>query len=533
MLLNNPLLDVQYILNELQVKGLKNIRKRIKDNYFDRNMNESEILDTLKTQYFADCPRLKYVLEQIFSESTDFSKLNQYGDWSPTMSFSWFNYYYGYFSTDLTELYNKLSNVCHKMVRLIENQEYFEVIAYKLMVFFYDADKSQIDNFEHIATSFNRFLTVGQDVAIQHPLYDVFVSELYFLPCFPIILGTCENNIPEKDPCFMAWKTFVRGHGVKTLKIFLEASPIREPLQSSQDLDMFLLLKLYLRAAENIELATLCRKMLVSNVGFNAGLDYVQSSWPKKTHDNLPIVQIKYTPEHSNETFYWVKLPPQDMRALYLGNLIPECCQFINGESKQCVKDGIALSDNGFYVLLKTRNRNGHQAPLIENQINDKYYQMVAQSYAWISNHGNLCLDSIEWDPQRVNFTVIHRMMERFSTEVFQQQPNIKYITVGSGGGTPKNAYPKCEISETMRQGMMYGDARIQMKVASRISPEEESQLQERLNAYSEHFKNMVLYIAPYFNDVNVLPQVLIDVNPNIVNELSQKFVRRCLVKFY
>lgn len=117
-------------------------------------MKESEILNILKTQYFSD--------------------------WSPTMSSSLFNHYYGYFSTDLTELYNKLGNVCHKMIRLIESQEYFEVIAYKLMVFFYDADKSQIDNFEHIATLFNRFLTVGQDVAIQHLLYDVFVLELYF-----------------------------------------------------------------------------------------------------------------------------------------------------------------------------------------------------------------------------------------------------------------------------------------------------------------------------------------------------------------
>lgn len=84
------------------------------------------------------------------------------------------------------------------------------------------------------------------------------------------------------------------------------------------------------RAAENIELATLCRKMLISNGGFNAGLDYAQFSGPTKTHDNLPIVQIKYTPEHSSETFFWVKRPPQDMHALYLGSLIPESSQFIN-----------------------------------------------------------------------------------------------------------------------------------------------------------------------------------------------------------
>lgn len=66
----------------------------------------------------------------------------------------------------------------------------------------------------------------------------MYLSWSFIFPCFPNILGTHENNIPEKDPCLIAWKTFVRGYVVKTLKFFLEASSIREALQSNPDLDI-------------------------------------------------------------------------------------------------------------------------------------------------------------------------------------------------------------------------------------------------------------------------------------------------------
>ena len=197
--------------------------------------------------------------------------------------------------------------------------------------------------------------------------------------------------------------------------------------------------------------------------------------------------------------------------------------------SCQCVKDGIHLSENGFYVLLKSKKTSCNAVRILENQINHKDYDIVAQSYAWKTNNGNLCLDSIEWNIQRITFPIIQDLMTQFSRQVFHQNPDIKYINVGKSGQTPNDIGKLVKLSETMKQGFQYGDSQEQLQIASRINSKKVMALEKRLSSYSEAFKNAVLYIAPYFSALEIrgLPQILFEKNPNIENELYP-FLQRC-----
>ena len=52
------------------------------------------------------------------------------------------------------------------------------------------------------------------------------------------------------------------------------------------------------------------------------------------------------------------------------------------------------------------------------------------------------CLDSIEWNKDRVTTDVIKDLMSKFSKEIFTENPTIKYLTVGEGG-QPVGIYPQ------------------------------------------------------------------------------------------
>ena len=517
MLLSNPLFDAEKILNELAEKtSLEVLQRKLKVLYFSKPPTENNAaLKELQNDYFNEFPRLQHVLHDIFSGKPDFKIPDELNDWAPSVSFATINQKYGYFGTnldnDLSPLFKRLAIACRKMTSLIERQASDDEMAYKLMALFYDSEQNQDKNFEIISQKFDKVIKTKQDTPIKTPYHEAFVTELNHFPQFSDIKN------------FQSWQKFITQEGFKALRIFSECAQLQDAFKTIQQAKEFLLKKTYPCAEDHPELAKLCKRMLISNEGFEAGLQEIKNGWPKKQTDNLPIVDIA----DKTGQFFWVKLPPQDMRALYLGNCIPGCCQFINGDSHQCVKDGIYLSDNGFYVLLKAKKSAANSPRMINGEINDKAYDIVAQSYAWKSTHGNLCLDSLEWDPKRVDISVIRGVMTQFCDQVFTAYPQIKYINVGTGGQTPNNIYPNCDIHETMIQGHMYGDARHQYRIASSISIESQIiALKNRLKPYPADFKKIGLYLAPYFNDIQNIPDALIQINPDIVNELPT-FIRR------
>ncbi len=539
MLLNNLLFDADEILQRINqpsthgITALEKTRRQLKAFYFKNATDNDEIKTALESAYFDEFPRLKYVLSKLFPSSTiapqngppaqSSSVITQIEplksqkemietqipadlyDWQPTLFFTTINEKYAYFNEDLSPLFNKLAVACYKMTRLIENQAYNDEMPYKLMALFYDPQKSPEQNFEIIARKFDKLISTKQDKTIKTPLHDAFVTALNHFPKYADI-----KNVSS-------WQSFITQEGFKALSIFSQCAHLQPAFKNMKEAQNFLLKQTYSGAEEHPKLAKLCKSMLISNEGFEAGLKEVSSGWPKKERDNLPIVDIA----DDSGQYFWVKLPPQDLSAFYLGNFIPGCCQFINGHSSQCVKDGIRLSDNGFYVLLKAKKTNTTSQRMINHEINNKDYTIVAQSYAWISKQGNLCLDSLEWNRSRVTLPVIQDLMSKFTNRVFQVHPEIKYINLGTGGQTPKDIYPKCTIHETMKQGYMYGDAKEQYCIASHIHPKFQKNLQERLQTFAENFKNSLLYLAPYFENIETIPDALVSINSKVTDTLA------------
>lgn len=403
MLLNNPLFDADEILRRINqssthgITALEKTRRQLKEFYFKNATDNAEIRTALENASFDDFLRLKYVLSQLFppppiepqdgpptQSSSAITQIEEtqvplkfqeeiietqipadLHDWQPNLSFTAINEKYGYFNEDLSFLFNKLAVACRQMTGLIEHQAYDDEMAYKLMVLFCEPQQSREQHFEIIAKKFAKLITTKQDKTIKTPFHDAFVTELNHLPKF--------NDVHD----FRSWQAFIAQEGFKALSIFSQCAHLQPAFNNIKEAQNFLLKQTYPHAEENPKLARLCKRMLISNKGFEAGLQEVKTGWPKKERDNLPIVDIA----DASGQYFWVKLPPQDMRALYLGNLIPGCCQFINGHSSQCVKDGIRLSDNGFYVLLKAKKSHTEFPRVENNEINDKNYDIVAQSY--------------------------------------------------------------------------------------------------------------------------------------------------------
>ena len=481
---------LQKIANaELQLQQTYNFKKALRSLYCIENIHQ------LNDERFDAFPILKNLLTMIFTDSLSLPELSCAGGMHA--SFPQINTKYGYFDDNIAaheQLFNELAPRCRIITQVIENQAYDEEMPYKLMVI------CPGSTLKDIARLFLNIIK-NQDQAIAHPYHDAFVTILHNFPPNSVI-----HNLPS-------WQKFIAKNGFKSLQYFADFASLREGFIDMRAAKEAILTRTYPRASENPKLALICQEMRLSNHYFEAGLAYVQCGWPKKTSDNLPEIQLQH------EEYTWVKLPPEDLRALYLGHPT-NCCQLINGHSAQCVKDGIELTDNGFYVLLKSKKQ---APPIIDNELNTKDFKIVAQSYAWLSNNGNLCLDSIEFNKTIIADENIVVLLRLFANKILADY-DIKHVTIGRGGQTPQHSFELCTINESMTQGAMYRDSKQQFRINSKINPDLYHELSGKLvTNYPKNFKEAILYLAPYFDSPLELPEALIAVNSDIVTRLPKK----------
>jgi len=277
----------------------------------------------------------------------------------------------------------------------------------------------------------------------------------------------------------------------------------------------------YKRASENTELAKLCKEYNIPEDGdecsFNTCLDYLKSlpkKLPMKDSDNLPHPVI--IGSGAAEGYCWVKLPTDDVRALILG-VMTGCCQSIGGHSEQCVKDAITLPNNGLYVLLKRKDRASQSSQPhtgTGNSINYTDFKIVGQSYGWISATGNLTLDSLECSRDRVTSSETKALLTQFAETVLAENASIKRITLGVGGGTPRDiGFSRALIPEKMRSGYQYGDSRNQYCIAKRANKIPDDQfdtlwkhwmIQFKLEfILALTFKDTLRYLSDYLSDTS------------------------------
>jgi len=303
----------------------------------------------------------------------------------------------------------------------------------------------------------------------------------------------------------------------------------------------------YNRASENRELAELCRAYNVPADGdecsFNKCLDYLNSlpRWPMKDSDNLPHPVVVGSGEADG--YCLVKLPTDDLRALILGR-ITACCQNIGGQSEQCVKDAITLPNNGLYVLLKRKDKAAYDSgPYIGNKINDADFEIVGQSYGWLGATGKLSatgniitkaavLDSFEFSNGRVTTSVVRAILTQFAEKVFTEDPSIKRVTIGTGGGTPRDiGFNIAPIPEKMRSGYQYVDSKVQLIIARqpKIPEDEFNRIMTKLNIEGE-FKVVLGYLSDHLTDTRDFEEDLTQLLGEYP-ELTQEFKPRGLFR--
>jgi hypothetical protein len=497
--LNNPLLSANGIISELEkittdsTERLKTFKKKLASIYFPE-MNIEQIKTEIESERFTEFPQLQVVLREIFFKEQHPGAINIAGlaDWTPPASytdktFQVLNARYGYFLEQGEPIFNTLKPLCRKMTQLVERQADDNEMAYKLMVLFsHPQDFS--DPGECLTKISKSFINISQQVQYGTPYHDAFVTELNH---FPTVADA--KNIQE-------WRQFILNFNFPALPFFADCRSFESVPKTLKEAQAAQLAKIYPRAKENTEFAQFCKAYRAKNDEFEKGLDFIKTGWPKKTRDNLPLVDIKLIDRGTNTEYRWVKLPPEDLRALYLGIMIPGCCQVINGHSSQCVIDGTSLSDNGFYVLLKKKVKESEEESKEQEAGDLLDGDIVAQSYAWISQNGNLCLDSIEWDKARVTEAIIKILMDKFALEVFQQNPQIKYVNVGSGGQTPPIFGNLIDFPEQQRQGEAYRDSKYQYCIQSRLETEQIKVFQKQISGLDKAIKAKLLYLASYLD---------------------------------
>ncbi|MDA1172433.1 MAG: hypothetical protein O3B28_08605, partial [Proteobacteria bacterium] len=311
------------------------------------------------------------------------------------------------------------------------------------------------------------------------------------------------------------WMKLIKTDGVRVFQAFGMSSQIEKKNAGAAPKNLteaktLLALCSYPRGAEDPEFAALCHKYRVSDARFNRSLDYIQEGWPKKIADNLPEVRVQAG------KFTLSKLPVEDKRALIIGD-ITDCCQSIGGDSEQCVKESVSLSGNGIYII---QDRS----------------KIIGQAYAWRSDAGNLCLDSIECLTHSIGNESLKQLLAAFATAVFVEAPSIKRVTLGAGGKTPENLYHEATpIPESIRQGYFYGDASRQYCIDKRPLPLTEQQQaawDEKLASCPHTFQECMNYLCGHIEDgtqaISTL-FLLLEKHPELIDQVSPANIQRFL----
>ncbi|WP_155810514.1 hypothetical protein [Rickettsia bellii] len=362
---------------------------------------------------------------------------------------------------------------------------------------------------QDILAKLQSFLSDNGFLKAKKPLHDTFAR--FSLP---------EN---KEHVTLKKWQGLISKHGKEAMKLFAVSDEIEEKKAGDTGIHLapenlqdaiFLQTQLtYERADEYPELAKLALKYKLSEEDFNQCLEIERQ---KKSFDNLPDITIhgkdldcKLDSSTSLKGYHLVKLPINDPRAYILGHIVQDC-QSIGGHSERCVIDGITRENNGFYVLLKSKNSAKPNAEIFtsDGKIDYQNFDIVGQAYAWLSKLGNLVLDSwenlrnekedeeddeeendededeIEDEEEAKSLNddkVIVPLLKEFAKQVCNTT-NINRVTVGLGGKTPEKFKEiETEFPETILEGYDYGDATDQALIYQKP---ELTELENKINGY-------------------------------------------------
>jgi hypothetical protein len=171
------------------------------------------------------------------------------------------------------------------------------------------------------------------------------------------------------------------------------------------------------KAAENPALAALCMEYNVKEDDFEMARIFVKKKTPATK--NIPDITIdgeKF--DMAGGKFY--RLAADDIRGLFLGEMTA-CCQSIGGVGASCAIHGYTSPDSGFYVVENAKGK------------------IVAETWAWRGDKGEMCFDSLETLGQNVTPKQWLKIIQATAQELTDKNKNhdLSALHIGKGGNTP------------------------------------------------------------------------------------------------
>jgi len=227
------------------------------------------------------------------------------------------------------------------------------------------------------------------------------------------------------------WGDAVLQQGPEMAKLYKFAHKISKPCHASdyrsyhlKETRSAVLSVAYTQAYQNPELAGFCNRFILPETTYEDAVKVVTSYqkrfvgfFPQK---DVPDIKIEGA-DFGLDGYNFRKLKDGDVKALFIGN-ITDCCQHIGHEKgKESVEHAYTSNEGGIYV------------------VEDKKGNVVAHSWAWRGQQGELVLDSLEAQGNRVSAENWQKLCVKFATALDQNQTrhNVQKLHVGTGGRTP------------------------------------------------------------------------------------------------
>ncbi|MDC0864582.1 hypothetical protein OAP56_01350, partial [Rickettsiaceae bacterium] len=339
--------------------------------------------------------------------------------------YKYFSDYIEYCVRDYIKVFKTL-----KLVNFLSEQKQVDDIilsqnSYKVMILFFAAQKNS-DSLRR----FNNYLKTN-------PILKEDLNQSLDKISYP------ENG--QKISLFK-WQKLIREKGITAMKIFSKADTIedtikKKKLEESINVTSFDKLKeiyssiIFHRADEFPELAKLIIKYPIDDKAFNVCLEIHKS---KKLEEKLPDITINGR-DIGCSGYYLTKLQVKHPHFYILGYVLHCCLKPSNDNGLPFIKYAATLKTHGIYVLLKSKSKETIDNLLFTNQeekIDYNKFNIVGAVYCWISQSGNLVIDSWDnlWSGNRGKYDSIIAL--HFCKRLFSElgKYDIHRVTMGIGG---------------------------------------------------------------------------------------------------
>ena len=270
-------------------------------------------------------------------------------------------------------------------------------------------------------------------------------------------------KIPQQgDLDLQSWGDAVMAHGPKMARLVQFADRLTQPMSgaagkgwSYANTKAEVAKYVYKNGPKAPDLAQHCFNFSWAEEYFNKGLKLIEEYREKyAANDNkkggaIPEIAIEGK-VFDKEGYRFRRLADGDVKGLLLGEFT-DCCQHLGNQGSSCATHGFLSEHGGFYVVEA-----------------EKTGEIVAQSWAWRGDKGELVFDSLESLSGHFNTQQWGALCTEFSLKLKEHAEalTIPSFHIGTSGATPRDLAFTAEVPAEPLDYEGYRDSTLQYLVA-------------------------------------------------------------------